>query len=70
MVKKQRVASIFAEINEEPNPVAAYSKLIAHPVLCEMISICTKFRTPDFRTVFQLQSNIEDNERDRESPNE
>lgn len=64
----QRVATIFAEINEEANPVAAYSKLISHPVLCEMISICTKFRTPDFRTVFQLQS--DENERDRETPNE
>ena len=41
----QRVATIFAEINEEPNPIAPFSKLISHPVLCEMISICTKFRT-------------------------
>ena len=42
----QRVATIFTEINEEPNPVALFSKLVSHPVLCEMISICTKFRTP------------------------
>jgi hypothetical protein len=56
----QRVATIFAEINQEPNPVAAYSKLIAHPVLCEMISICTKFRTPvlAFEMSFSVLINI------------
>lgn len=63
------MASIFADINEGPVSIAPYSKLIAHPVLCEMISICTKFRTPDFRTVFNLLA-MDDTERDRESPNE
>lgn len=50
----QRIATIFTEINEEPNPVALFSKLIAHPVLCEMISICTKFRTPVSYYFFKL----------------
>ena len=32
--------------------MAPFSKLIAHPVLCEMISNCNKFRFPEFRGIF------------------
>ena len=54
--------------NEEYLKVAKYSQLIAHPVLCEMISICTKFRSPDFRTIFVLQPQDDDATHDRRSP--
>ena len=68
----QRIKTIFSEINEDENSQAAmFSKLIAHPVLCEMISICNKFRAPDFRTVFLMQSQQDDVDglvQDRRSP--
>jgi hypothetical protein len=43
---QQRIKTIFDEINEAPSTKIQFSKLIAHPVLCEMISICNKFRSP------------------------
>jgi hypothetical protein len=67
----ERISTIFTEINNgDPCDVAMYSKLIAHPVLCEMISICTKFRAPDFRTVFVLQPDDADMAQDRRTPDQ
>jgi hypothetical protein len=43
---KQRLSLIFNEINECASTVAQLSKLIAHPVFCEMVSGCNKFRFP------------------------
>lgn len=68
----QRIKTIFCELNEDDDSRSAmFSKLIAHPVLCEMISICNKFRAPDFRTIFVMQSQQEDVDglvQDRRSP--
>lgn len=66
---KQRIQTIFDEINDEENTNSTlFSKLIAHPVLCEMISICTRFRAPDFRYLFVMQDENDGLAQDRKSP--
>jgi hypothetical protein len=43
----ERIINIYGELSEDDKQFSLpYSKLIAHPVLCEMISNCTKFRAP------------------------
>jgi hypothetical protein len=55
----QRIKDIFTEINDDtPTSTIPYSKLIQHPIICEMISICTKYKAPvslNFVVVFFVQ---------------
>lgn len=53
----ERIINIYNELSEDDKQFSLpYSKLIAHPVLCEMISNCTKFRAPVSDSIFSIST--------------